>query len=874
MASYTDIIPKFNPYIQQLPVETMAQVGMEKQRRYDEGVQKIQSNIDNIAGLDIVRDVDKNYLQSKLNELGSKLKTVAAGDFSNYQLVNSVGGMAKQIGKDSTVQNAVFSTAKLRKEQQRKEKAIEDGKSSPENEVFFSNQVSEYLNNTEIGKSFNGQYIEYTDVDKKLRELHSKLKEANVSTDNPYIRDNSGNTLYFYKDASGKEVATTDATKGQAKYDLTMLTTTVKGIGAERILNNFYDSLNETDKRQLNITAQYHYRDATPERIQSDIVKTYEEKKKIYSKAIIDATVELQSSKLTPEQKKILENQIKKAKDLVYEGGFDKQMNEELLTVDTEQEASAYRYKTYTQKYLTNLAKDLANETISTEFKNNPGTQALMAQKEFEFTVQKERQRQREWSAEYTLKVRTDRRAEEEAERKRNEDVKLQPIVSAEKIATDFTKYGMFDLDKDIDVADENLTKTTNKLAMLMNPNAKTPKELEDAVISAKKLYEQYRENPNSIDVDDNVKRKLLNQMDIFDDQRYTLLSKRDAAQRAGSVFGNEADAIINKQPGLRIGSNSFSARELYDFEDNSKKYLERYTVRGADGPSTRFRMSDDILTQFKGKKEYPIALALYNSYNKKAMSRDEQTVVNQINNISSNTRKDVKALKEKQIAAQSKAIYDLSPEFQQMNIQINPENKKDINTINQIIGLKTKDYNDRGALDSERPNDFNPSKLAKMEKPSFTYIKKNDGSATLVATSGGDVQKIPLTATEFRNWVTDYSYVNPMTDVISAVQSNVNKTTNKGNGKQGATARYTGFSPLVPGLNNTKIASNVRFDIEGDVDNTGDASTDLFQIRFYYSDGKNFQDKVLNQGGFLNAYQLQLLLNQTGPKTIETLFK
>ena len=107
MASYTDQIPKFNPYIQQLPIEAMVQVGMEKQRRYDEGLQKIQTNIDNIAGLDVVRDVDKKYLQSKLNDLGSKLKTVAAGDFSNYQLVNSVGGMAKQIGKDATIQNAV-----------------------------------------------------------------------------------------------------------------------------------------------------------------------------------------------------------------------------------------------------------------------------------------------------------------------------------------------------------------------------------------------------------------------------------------------------------------------------------------------------------------------------------------------------------------------------------------------------------------------------------------------------------------------------------------------------------------------------------------------------------------------------------------------
>jgi hypothetical protein len=212
-----------------------------------------------------------------------------------------------------------------------------------------------------------------------------------------------------------------------------------------------------------------------------------------FNKAIIDATVKLASSKLNPEQKKVLENEINKAKDLVYKGGLDKQMNEDLLEVDTEQEASVYRYKTYTQKYLTNLAKDLDNETISTEFKNNPGKQAILDQKKFEFDIQKERQRQREWAAGYTLDVERNEREKRKEQREAQEDVKLQPIVSAEKISTDLTKYGMFDLDKDIDVADNNLKQTTNKLAMLMNPNAKTPKELEDAVISAKKLYEQYK---------------------------------------------------------------------------------------------------------------------------------------------------------------------------------------------------------------------------------------------------------------------------------------------------------------------------------------------------------------------------------------------
>ena len=40
MASWTDKIPEFNPYVQQLPVEEMLKVGMYKQGKYDEGIKK------------------------------------------------------------------------------------------------------------------------------------------------------------------------------------------------------------------------------------------------------------------------------------------------------------------------------------------------------------------------------------------------------------------------------------------------------------------------------------------------------------------------------------------------------------------------------------------------------------------------------------------------------------------------------------------------------------------------------------------------------------------------------------------------------------------------------------------------------------------
>ena len=115
MASFTDQISQFNPYIQELPVEAMVQVGMAKQAQYNQGVQKVQSYIDRISGLEIAKPQHKQYLESKMNELGSRLKTVAAGDFSNQQLVNSVAGMTGQVAKDPIVQNAVYSTSVIKK---------------------------------------------------------------------------------------------------------------------------------------------------------------------------------------------------------------------------------------------------------------------------------------------------------------------------------------------------------------------------------------------------------------------------------------------------------------------------------------------------------------------------------------------------------------------------------------------------------------------------------------------------------------------------------------------------------------------------------------------------------------------------------------
>lgn len=261
MASFTDAITQFNPYVQQLPLEAMAQVGMFKQAKYEENVQKIQGEIDKIAGLDVVRDVDKQYLQAKLNQLGSKLKTVAAGDFSNFQLVNSVGGMAKQIGKDPLVQNAVSSTAWYRKQAADMEKAISEGKAGQSNIWDFGEQVNSWMNSSDLKKSFRGRYTQYTDVKKKAMEaikgLHPKLQQYDI----PFKMNDDGTV-------DTRQIA--DAMK---RYK-------IEGIDENQVEQAIRASLDQNDLNQLSIDGRYQFRGVGVDQLVKKATDNYEIQKK------------------------------------------------------------------------------------------------------------------------------------------------------------------------------------------------------------------------------------------------------------------------------------------------------------------------------------------------------------------------------------------------------------------------------------------------------------------------------------------------------------------------------------------------------------------------------------------------------------------
>lgn len=266
MASFTDAISTFNPYVSQLPIiEEMTKLGMEKQAKYDQGIQKIQGQIDNVAGMDVYRDVDKSVLQSKLNQLGSNLKKVAASDFSNFQLVNSVGGMASQIIKDPTIQAAVSSTANIRQQQKEMEIERKKGTLNPANLLNYQSKLSSYANSTDIKDAqgnpvvFSGKYTPYFDVDKFTKETFDAIKPDGLTYEQIYETNPDGSKKL---NAKGAPIFSPIITKMEKE-----------GIFPKKVkatLDQIFSDPRVT--QQLAITGQYDYRNYTPELLKEKIL--------------------------------------------------------------------------------------------------------------------------------------------------------------------------------------------------------------------------------------------------------------------------------------------------------------------------------------------------------------------------------------------------------------------------------------------------------------------------------------------------------------------------------------------------------------------------------------------------------------------------
>jgi len=356
MASFTDQISQFNPYISQLPIQAMTEVGQWKQQQYDQGVQKIQTQIDNVAGMDIANESQKKYLQSKLDDLGNNLRTVAAGDFSNQQLVNSVGGMATSIIKDPIVQNAAASTQRLKQGVSDKQAANKSGKGSVDNDWFFDQGANAYLSNTDVNASYSGGYIEHRDLQPKMIEVLKSLHESGSDTEVPWKTDKDGNILYG------------DTAKAMVENGF-------KGITSAKIENAIRSSLDANDLRQMQISGMYQFRNYT----QEDLANHAQDQYKAGIQTVTDKIAALQKYAATNSANANIVNQSKTAiaelqKQIgeggAYRGELTQKLNNQLAAIA--RDPNQVKADLYKEGAIKEFANSHSWEETVLKYVNNP----------------------------------------------------------------------------------------------------------------------------------------------------------------------------------------------------------------------------------------------------------------------------------------------------------------------------------------------------------------------------------------------------------------------------------------------------------------------------------------------------------------------
>jgi hypothetical protein len=568
MASYTDSIPTFNPYVQTIPVDEMIKVGMYKQQKYDEGIQKIQTNIDNIAGLDVVRDVDKAYLQSKLNQLGNNLATVAGGDFSNFQLVNSVNGMTNQIAKDPNVLNAISSAKTYRKGLEDMAAANKEGKGAASHDWLFKTDANEWLNNQDIKKTFTGGYKQYSNYQKNAQEVIKGL-----------IKNETGRDVAFEYDKNGKMIVLDAMTR-----------TEIAGITPERIQSALMVGLSPNDWQSMQIDGRYNYSNASPEQFVSDVNKSYETDYNKY-KAKRDEIAGAIDTATTIEVKQRLQ------KDL---DAYDK----ELSRISTEYgnvtktfaqgDVESAKARLHSTKWINNFSQTFASQSVKQTYESSPfiqvkqfnETKAIEYKK---FMLKFEQDERFHKDSEY-WKEREDRRAENKEKREAAADLGYGGVhFSVDQNELPEVTLDRINADTKIDETRLN-TADANIMAEFKKPGDK-------GWLDVQRMRWQ---SGGDVDV------RLADHFNATEPGRREVAANKamiaDINNKADAKYGKMEDMIPAGSKSMKVtfpnGSYTYTPEEMVNFNDKVKKY-ESYTT----GASYGMAGSSPSTVQYDDKK-------------------------------------------------------------------------------------------------------------------------------------------------------------------------------------------------------------------------------------------------------------------------------
>lgn len=193
-----------NPYVLPLDLNLMAKVLSYEQGRFDENAYKIQSQIDEFASLDVMKNQDKQYLNNKISNLISNINNLGGVNLADINIANQIQSMGGDIYTDEKVINAVTSTKKVRSLMASYDAYKTDPKLmkyfSEANQYVDSKRVSAWANDGQIGSSYDGpaKATPYTDYNSDFQKVFKDVKARKnvVYTQNGFYLNKITNETY------------------------------------------------------------------------------------------------------------------------------------------------------------------------------------------------------------------------------------------------------------------------------------------------------------------------------------------------------------------------------------------------------------------------------------------------------------------------------------------------------------------------------------------------------------------------------------------------------------------------------------------------------------------------------------------------------
>ena len=184
--SYLSSPFKSSPYVLPIDLGLMDKVLSVKQDKFDKGAAKTQALVDQMGTLDVLKDGDREYLNSKINSIVESVNGLGGVDYSDTAIMSQIEAMGSDVYGDEKVLSAVASTRSVRNLM----KTYENFKTNPKlsklysesNEAYDMRNVSAWMNDGQVGSSYKGPssatpYTPYRDNHMKVFEkLKADLK--------------------------------------------------------------------------------------------------------------------------------------------------------------------------------------------------------------------------------------------------------------------------------------------------------------------------------------------------------------------------------------------------------------------------------------------------------------------------------------------------------------------------------------------------------------------------------------------------------------------------------------------------------------------------------------------------------------------------